>query len=112
MKRQSGFLSLYDRYFSNLEQEKTKDGNIVFKIPKTDFEIESYEDEHKTDDEKTKEQEDSTESTSKVQKLKDEINKSYEDLNVNIGLDGEYIDNKYREISLLTNKLNNLKKCS
>ena len=47
-----------------------------------------------------------------MQKLKDEINKSYEDLNVNIGLDGEYFDNKYREISLLTNKLNNLKKYS
>lgn len=43
MKRQSDFLSLYDRYFSKLEQETTKDGNIVFKIPKTDFGIKSYE---------------------------------------------------------------------
>lgn len=28
-------------------------------------------------------------STGKVQKLKDKINKSYEDLNINIGLDSE-----------------------
>ena len=105
MKGQSCFLSLYDRYFSKLEQEKTKDGYIVFKIPKAEFEIEPYEEEHKTDDEKTKEQEDSTAPIDEVQALRDEINKQYEELNANVGLDDGYFLNKCREISVLTNKL-------
>ena len=112
MKGQSCFLSLYDRYFSKLKQEKTKDGYIVFKIPKAEFEIEPYEEEHKTNDEKTKEQEDSTAPADKVQKLRAEINKLYEDLNANIGMGGSYFEDKYRKITELTHKLNNLKKCS
>ena len=117
MKGQSCFLSLYDKYFSKLERENTKDGNIVFKIPKAEFEIEPYEEEHKTDDEKTKEQEDCTAPTEctnigAIQALNAKINKLYEELNANIGMGGSYFENKYREITVLTNKLNNLKKCS
>lgn len=112
MKGQSCFLSLYDKYFSKLERENTKDGNIVFKIPKAEFEIEPYEEEHKINDEKTKEQEDSTAPTDEVQELNAKINKLYKELNANIGMGGSYFENKCRDISLLKNKLNNLKKCS
>lgn len=112
MKEKSCFLSLYDRYFSKLEQEKTKDGNIVFKIPKAEFEIEPYEEEHKTNSEKTKEQEDSTAPIDEVQELKAKINKLYNELNANMGLDDKYFLNKCSEIRVLENKLNNLKKCS
>lgn len=112
MKGQSCFLSLYDNYFSKLKQENTKDGNIVFKIPKAEFEIEPYEEEHKINDEKTKEQEDSTAPTDEVQELNAKINKLYKELNANIGMGGSYFENKCRDISLLKNKLNNLKKCS
>ena len=112
MKVKSQFLSLYDKYFLKLEQKEARQGMISFKVPKKDFEIEPYEEEHKTDDEKTKEQEDSTAPTDEVQKLRAEINELYKELNANIGMGGSYFENKYRDISLLKNKLNNLKKCS
>ena len=111
MKVKSQFLSLYDKYFLKLEQKEAKQGMISFKVPKKDFEIEAVE-EYNADDEKTKEQEESTAPTDEVQKLKAEINKLYKELNANVGLDNKYFLNKCSEISLLTNKLNNLKKCS
>ena len=101
MRVKSCFLSLYDRYFSKLEQEKTKQEFIAFKIPKTDFEIEPVEKEKEEEEEAT----DSTAPIDEVQALRDEINKQYEELNANVGLDDGYFLNKCREISVLTNKL-------
>lgn len=101
MRAKSCFLSLYDRYFSKLEQKETKQGFIAFKIPKTDFEIEPIEQEEE------KEVTDSTDANP-IQVLRDEINKQYEELRANVGLDDEYFLNKCREISVLRNKLKTL----
>lgn len=110
MKVKSQFLSLYDKYFLKLEQKEARQRMISFKVPKTDFEIEAVEEEK----EEEKEEKDATECTNidPIQKLRAEINKLYKELNANVGLDDKYFLNKCSEISSLTNKLNNLKKCS
>lgn len=109
MKVKSQFLSLYDRYFSKFEQKEARQRMISFKIPKTDFEIEAIEEEKEEEEEQKP-----TECTNidAIQALNAKISKLYEELNANIGLDNKYFLNKCSEISSLTNKLNNLKKCS